>query len=121
MEYLINPSWFYWISVVDVLNGIAFAWVVISIAAIIVIGICSLLFLDDLGPNWWQQIKKIVVPFIITFIVAGLIMVFVPSKETLVEMQVAKMATYDNVALTIDGIKSITDYIINAIATVNGE
>jgi hypothetical protein len=41
--------------------------------------------------------------------------IFIPSREALIEMQVAKFVTYENAELSIDAVKSIIDYIINAV------
>ena len=40
--------------------------------------------------------------------------VFVPNKQTMYAMLIAKMATVENVNITVDGIKGIVDYIVEA-------
>ena len=35
-------------------------------------------------------------------VISGLVLVFVPSKETLIEMMIAKQATYENATWTLD-------------------
>lgn len=123
MEYVINPTWFYWLNIVDSVREVAFIYVVcfavISLIALFVGWLC------DIYEDWPDDgikppIKKMLVSLSITFVVAVLVLVFVPSKETLIEIQVAKLATYDNVALTVDGIKSVADYIVDAIKTIHG-
>ena len=117
MEYIINPSWFYWISIVDSIRGIAIGYSILFAITMFVL----LMFI------WFEEhckvsesAKKIIFCSIIGCIISVLALVFVPTKETLIEIQVAKLATYDNVAMTVDGIKSVTDYIIEAIQTING-
>lgn len=51
-------------------------------------------------------------------IVSGLFLVFVPSKETLIEMMVAKQATYENATWTVDALKSAVDYVVQAIQSL---
>ena len=51
-------------------------------------------------------------------IVAGLFLVFVPSKETLIEMMIAKQATYENATWTVDALKSAVDYVVQAIQSL---
>lgn len=41
--------------------------------------------------------------------------IFIPSKETSIEMLVAKTATFDNVDWTVQQVKEVVDYIVRAI------
>ena len=109
-EYLINPSWFYWISVVDGLRGF-----------FIVLGICSgaitissiLFFAEDLiDIKQWKKISIIGCIFILISILGAILL---PSKETLIEMEVARLATKSNIDWTIESIKELIDYIVDAI------
>ena len=43
---------------------------------------------------------------------------FVPSKEALIEMQVARFATYENAEWTLDTVKAAVDYIVESIKSV---
>lgn len=119
MEYVINPSWFYWFNVVDAVRGVACGYVILfAISVLISLMVAWLEDAFEYGVE--SSVKKIFVSLTIVFVVAVLALVFVPSKETLIEIQVAKLATYDNVSLTVDGIKSVADYVIDAIKTING-
>ena len=44
-----------------------------------------------------------------------IIYVFIPSRETLIEMQIARFTTVENAEWALDAIKSATDYIVSAI------
>ena len=55
---------------------------------------------------------------IVALIISGLILMFVPSKETLIEMMIAKQATYENATWTVDALKSAVDYVIQAIQSL---
>ena len=51
---------------------------------------------------------------LVATIVFGLIVIFAPSKQTMIEMLVAKYATVDNAEWTADALKSLVDYIVQA-------
>ena len=40
---------------------------------------------------------------------------FIPSRETLIEMQIARFTTVENAEWALDAVKSATDYIVSAI------
>jgi len=44
--------------------------------------------------------------------------IFIPGKTTSVEMLIAKTATFDNVNLSVQQIKDVVDYIVQAIKTI---
>lgn len=108
MEYIINPAWFYWINVADTLKSVFVVLFVVSCAVMLATLICG--FCDD--DDDARRRLKYVLP---AFVICLLAMAFSPSKDTLIEMQVAKIATVDNAKLTVDALKSAVDYIINAI------
>lgn len=118
MDYIINPYWFYWIEVADTIKGISIgAMVIFLIAAIILAATAHIdyMFKDN---NEGDAKKKVLFICIVGLFLSALVCIFVPSEKTLIEMQIAKMATHNNVDLTIDKIKEIVDYIINGIKEV---
>ena len=44
--------------------------------------------------------------------------IFVPSKSTMIEMMIAKYATYENADWTVESLKSVVDYIVEAFKAV---
>ena len=122
--YIINPSWFYWLNVVDAIGTFFGVIVVVSIGGMIAstIGylICHSCITDYPDKSdgerarlpVWKRILKI---SIITAAVAGVFLVFIPSKSTLIEMQIARYATYENAEWTVETIKAAVDYIVEAI------
>jgi hypothetical protein len=117
MNYIINPSWFYWIKVVDTLR-----------MTFIVLGILGI-FASVIGlPIYWgdavydeadkKRFKKIARGVIIPTVVLWLLIIFTPSKETLIEMQIARYATYENAQWTVESIKSAVDYIVEAVKSM---
>lgn len=109
---IISPWFFYAIQVCD---GIAFVFCMLgflSLSAAVVVSICILV--DIAYDNWDIEekalnfVKKLVIAGVISIIIA----VFIPSKETLIEMQIAKLATKENidsaVTYVIDTVKEFT-------------
>lgn len=127
MNYIINPSWFYWLGVVNSMRGFM---LVAFIVAIIIVGVSLIIIPVNVKliqdyPSISDDERKVVRFFtralkiaIGAGIVAGLFLVFVPSKETLIEMMVAKQATYENATWTVDALKSAVDYVVQAIQSL---
>ena len=117
MSPVISPSWFYWLGVVNTLviaDGIILA---ISIGAVV---FGAWIMFTSWGENDddYKISKKVVKCMLPILIVSGLIIIFAPSKETLIEMQIAKFATPDNAEWTVNAVKDVADYIIKAIKEI---
>ena len=116
--YIINPMWFYWISVAGT----------VKVASAILLSIATMVFLtwvfiycSDCSPFNDEErthFEKCATRSGIALAALALLSIFVPSKETLISMMVAKFATYDNAQWTADAIKSIVDYIIEAFKAI---
>lgn len=127
MNYIINPSWFYWLGVVNSMRGFMLA---AFIVAIIVIGVALIVIPVNVKliqdyPSVSDDERKTVRFFtkalkvaIGVCVASGLFLVFVPSKETLIEMMIAKQATYENATWTVDALKSAVDYVVQAIQSL---
>lgn len=118
MNYIVNPSIFYWMSVLDAIDGVSIVFMTLSTAGVIVLTACF-----SCDHDWWdeddkklfQKWKRIVIT---VFVVSILFVVFIPSKETMVEMLVAKFATVENANWTLENVKSAVDYIVEAMKTL---
>lgn len=127
MNYIINPSWFYWLGVVKSMRGFMLA---AFIVAIIVVGVSLIIIPVNVKliqdyPSISDDERKAVRFFtkalkvgIGVCVVAALFLVFVPSKDTLIEMMIAKQATYENATWTVDTLKSAVDYVVQAIQSL---
>lgn len=127
MNYIINPSWFYWLGVVHSMRGFMLA---AFIVAIIVIGVALIVIPVNVKlirdyPSISDDERKVVRFFtralkiaIGVCVASVLFLVFVPSKETLIEMMIAKQATYENTTWTVDALKSAVDYVVQAIQSL---
>ena len=127
MNYIINPSWFYWLGVVNSMRGFILAAFIVSIViigvALIIIPVNVKLIRDY--PSISDDERKVVRFFtkamkvsIGVCIASGLFMVFVSSKDTLIEMMIAKQGTYENATWTVDALKSAVDYVVQAIQSL---
>lgn len=118
MNYIINPRIIYWINVLDGLRVIAILSLVLgSIVtfAFSIIGLMDLSYMDDEERKGLKTIFRISVP---VFLFGLLGTIFIPGKETLIEMLIAKTATVENAEWTVDAVKQAVDYIVNAIQTL---
>lgn len=119
MEYIINPSWFYWLNVADL--ALVFLCSICGVSALCFIGslIAREFCADEYTPKESKEkMRKITRISLIAFLVSGFIAIFIPSKNTLIEMMIAKKATYDNVSWTLEQVKEAVDYVISAIKEI---
>ena len=112
--YIINPSFFYW---VNVIHGV-------GIVALIAAMMASVLCFIGLPLYYGEEVyndedkkafRKIAKKLLVLCLVLWIVYILIPSKETLIEMQVAKYATYENAEWTVENVKQAVDYIINAL------
>lgn len=125
MNYIINPSWFYFIDMASKLFVIVllvaivsgFCWAVGFIMKLLYEGQYSDEYIkDDNEYKVFCAIAKYSLPI---FIVSLALVILIPTKETIITMMVAKFATYDNAAWTLDSVKAAVDYIVNSIASIS--
>lgn len=125
-NYIIDPAMFYWINVLATTQTMfAIVGAFLMLAAI---G-----FAAGWIYNWYQTVeyehreenKKYMrmcragtLLTLLPGIVLILLSIFIPSKQTSVEMLVAKTATFDNVDWTVQQVKEIIDYIVSALRGV---
>ena len=127
MNYIINPSWVYWLGVVESMLHFMVAAFVLSIAfvvasaIIIPVDISVIREFPDISDGERKTVQffaKALKIAIGVLVISGLVLAFVPSKETLIEMMIAKQATYENATWTLDALKSAVDYVVQAIQSL---
>ena len=117
MNYIIDPMIFYWIEVIHNLGDIAICLFTISFVGFFIL-------LGSVVGDWYcddDDMKKGKIAMkwtLVATIVFGLIMIFSPSKQTMIEMLVAKYATVDNAEWTADALKSLVDYIVQTVQAI---
>lgn len=117
MTYILNPVWFYWIGVMDSLQTVVIISLVLSAVAF---GTAVLVYFVSCGyGSDAEMAKKVLKVSAPSLVISALLLVFLPAKETLIEMQIAKFATYENAEWTVDTIKSAVDYIVEAMKSLN--
>ena len=125
MNYFIDPSWFYWLKVLNSVNVACIVFsVVLAFAACVLIisGLinydCGKKFHDEEDLQSGKRSLRIALILGIIFIFTVLASIFIPNKETLIEMQIARYATKENVNVTIESLKSVVDYIVESIGSL---
>lgn len=119
-NYIINPSIFYWMNVLDSIRGVALVFLLISIACLIIALILYFVEVDEVDED--DEVVKICRKLIfisgIVIVISIIITIFVPDKRTSIEMLIARTATYENAQLTVQGVKEVVDYIVQAIKSI---
>lgn len=122
MDYIINPMWFYWINVLDAVHTVfgvlafllGFACLVLIILTIIT---KFAAFEENEKDDDWRvfcSCKKVLKNLIPITVLMAIVTVFIPSKETILTVMIAKYATKENISFTIDTLKQAVDYIVDA-------
>lgn len=116
MDYIINPMWFYWLQIVDSIQGLCGVIAILSG----VIGVIMIVFYiaSEVDGCTYEEdsrkrLKGLIKPLAVCFIIAITVAVFIPSKQTLIEMEIAKHATYSNVESIKEQITDAADYILD--------
>ena len=113
---IINPLWFYLISVSSNLQIVCG---VIAGLALVIIFISILMYpiLEDMGAEFKSWRTKLV----IIGIVCAFVNILAPSKETCYQMMVASLITKENIEMTAEAGKEAIDYIVDSIDTLLDE
>ena len=120
---IISPGIFYWIAVLSHVKGILLASFILSIIAFLVFlgGVIWNHYSDkdsDYNNHYLKLYRKLTKTSFSIAVLSGLVYIFIPSKETSVEMLIAKYVTYENTQWTLEKIKEAVDYIISAFNTM---
>ena len=120
MTYIINPSWVYWLHVLDSVKIVAIILCVAGMIVTVILGIPIFIAVneeDEESLHNLLKFLKIVAPFTG---VCLLLAIFIPSQETMIMMKAAELATKENIQYTSKQLKELIDYIIMAVKTING-
>lgn len=124
MNYIINPWFFYFAGMLDGINVITVLLIIVSACLAIVFAgfkVISVTYLFDYGidDDDFKKAKESAnifkKPAVITVSIAIILSVFVPSKETVYKMALARFATEDNVQTVVETIQNGADYIIDKV------
>lgn len=114
--YIIDPKWFYWINILPKVEHVLFAIIILCVAGAMMsyFGYCDAYGDDE------KRFLNLVKKFAVTCVIATIAVVFIPSKEALIQMKIAEFATYENANWTVETIKAATDYIIDGMKSIKG-
>ena len=113
-DYIINPMWFYWVSVVNAFKTIAlFATCFSGISAGIMV-ICAFVDAIDLSSDDYKGLRRAFCILLVILCISTLLCVFIPSKTIMYQMMIAKYTTYSNAQSLLDAIKNGADYIVES-------
>lgn len=126
MTYIINPMWFYWLGVADkvcqLIRTLAILMFIFSAASYIVAAVLKFNTIDYDGFDKecseyvaGAKAQRVATILAVLTIILFAIYAFIPQRETLIEMQIARFTTVENAEWALDAIKSATDYIVSAI------
>lgn len=127
MEPIISPWFFYFLNCVNNIWGVSLVVAIASglVAAItVIIALCE--FVDDeeyknFSGYYEKYHKRLVNKAIFICVLGTLLTVFIPSKETMIEMAVAKNVTEKNVELAKDTVKNLIDYTIESVTKLSNK
>jgi hypothetical protein len=127
MDYVINPMWFYWLGVVDNLNIFFWSMIITLLFIGIVLNTIRAVEYENLSYTEVEEGKNVVVVkkmfkqwLIVFFCILPfvLLIVFTPSKETMIKMTVSKQVTYKNIDKAEEKIKETFDYIVDKVKEI---
>lgn len=123
-NFIINPQIFYWVNVLGILQtvfailGGTCVTAFICLAIGWVVNACEVEKGYTSNSIYVKTCKKWTIITGILGLVLVIVSIFIPGRTTCIEMIIAKTATFDNVDWTVQQVKDIVDYIINAIKSV---
>lgn len=117
MNYIINPAWFYFMSVSD---GLKITAIVTAIIALLSSGTCFFVKIFFEEDDDAQTLLNFTKRSFYVGAVCLIISILVPDQKTITQMLLAKYATYDNAASVIQTVQNAADYIIESVGKLNG-
>ena len=120
MNYIINPWWFYWFSMFENLGIMSIVMTVFGIVTTLIFVITYFCTFDS---EYNKEINAMARKWMkgagIFAAIMLLLSVAIPSQETMIYMQIAKVATEENLDAAVDTAKSVADYIADTIVEIN--
>lgn len=119
MTYIINPWFFYFASLLDSFWTLVSIVLFLAIIGTVGFGIwwiieayASDFFVhDDNEPPFAKFCKKMIKASVIATIISAVLMIVVPTEETVNKMMISSFVTKENVEKTKEEVKEIIDYI----------
>ena len=116
MTYVINPWFFYWMQVSDtVREALSVLACLAGVSLFIAVAVKMGCWFGEPSEETNRNTNRALKTSVILFIPLLLLYSFLPSRDTLLSMQVASLATTENAESAMEAIQSAVDYIIEAI------
>ena len=122
MKPIVNPAIIYLINLMGSLRvGLIVATVIFAALTIF----CVVCYMDvkdgnsDEDKRWTKDFFRASKRFLVCFALTFILVLFVPSKDTCIEMTVASYVTPDNIDAGVEKTKETVDYIIDKIKEVS--
>lgn len=112
---VINPMIFYWMDVVSDL-GMLLGIVTCVLSTML----CGIVFWNFLECNELSEFIKPLIIVIIPMLLCCILLVLIPSKDTMLTMLVADMITYENIELTKESAMAMVNYIVEQVKAITG-
>ena len=109
MNYIVDPRWFYFVNVVSNLEVFVICAAIVFLA---VGGITLGVLYAESDFKDFPKETRFGKACVIIGVIICLAAVFIPSKETLIEMEIARHVTYDSTETAVQMIQEATDYIL---------
>lgn len=113
---MIDPKYIYLIETVGSLKTMCTATAIIMAIGAGVSIIALIEDMDSCDDKMVSTSKKMAVMFSIVAFMFTILAVFIPSRVAMIEITIARYATYENASATIEQIKGVADYVIDAIS-----
>lgn len=108
MEPIISPNLFYWAGVFDAIHIIGLCLLCVGIVGIFIIGISFAVAVEYKDKPAINFYKKFLLILIIIIVICSLIIIFIPTKETIYAMGISEIITPNNIdAITEKGEKGV--------------
>lgn len=121
MKPVVNPALIY---VINLMGSLRVGLIVGAVIFAVLTIFCAIQYVDysecnseedkQSAKDFFRCSKRFLVCFVFTFV----LIVFIPSKDTCVEMVVASYVTPDNIDVGVEKTKETVDYIVNKIKEV---
>lgn len=115
MHYIINPWIFYILYLADSVKIVCVLFLVFSVFGIVAYCFMYDVFLDgDKCPSPVTLLRRFKIPLILSIV----LIVFVPTSETVYKMLIASQVTTENIGTAKETIQDVADYIVGAVKEI---
>lgn len=112
---IVNPWLFYWMNVCSSVKVVAVLTMIAGSLGTLFFGAGAIVCTLDEQDESINLCKKCFASLVWILVVSALVVMFVPSKDTILMMQAARLATTDNINAVFEALKSAIDYAVGVL------